>query len=125
MTGATLKGEAGFAALDALTALAILATTIALSMSALSVARRASLAASESNAARTMLLLLVNEPLKPPGTYSGVVGRFDWTLRVTDESAPASPVHLCRQAASVTGRTSDRRYDLERHRPCPPDRPAP
>jgi hypothetical protein len=118
MAGAIPEREAGFAAVDALTALAILATTIALSISALSVARRASVAASETNAARTTLLQVLGDAPRLPGVYSGTIGAFDWSLRIHEETPPNSPARLCRQRASLHGRVSGRSYADESRAPC-------
>jgi hypothetical protein len=123
--GATERDEAGFAAVDALTALVILSTTIALSIGALSSARKIQQAASETSAARAALQLLVVEASRPPGDYSGVSGQFDWTIHVSELAGPSTSLKLCQQAASIRPRTGHRRYDLETQRPCPPDAPRP
>ncbi|MDO8297668.1 MAG: hypothetical protein Q7T19_14655 [Caulobacter sp.] len=119
------ENSAGFAAVDALTALAILATTIALSIVALSVARRAAAAAAEATTARTTLLMILNDPPRPAGIYAGASSAFDWMLQVRAESPPSAPVRICTEHASLRARTSGRRYDLETGRPCAPERPLP
>lgn len=125
MAGGGRESSAGFAAVDALTALAILATTIALSIVALSVARRAAAAAAESGAARAVLLMILNEPPRPAGEYTGVSGAFDWALQVRVESPPSAPMRICAERASARLRSGGRRYDLETRRPCAPERPLP
>lgn len=115
------QDDAGFAAVDALTALVILSTTIALSIGALSSARKIGQAATEASAARTTLQLIIAEPSRLPGSYAGVSGNFDWTLQVTDESAPSAPLRVCAQKASVRPWLGGRRYELETRRPCPSD----
>lgn len=115
------KDDEGFAAVDALTALVILSTTIVLSIGALSSARKIQRAAAEASAARTVLQLVVTEVPRPPGGYSGVSGGFDWTLQVSEETAPSAPVRLCVQKVTVQSRHGRRSYDLESRRPCPSD----
>lgn len=120
-----VDGGAGFAAVDALTALAILATTIALSIGALSVAKRAAAAAQEATLARATLLMVLSDPSRPVGVYSGASGAFDWTLEVRAESPPSTPIQVCAEQAIVRARKDGRRYDLETRRPCAPVRPPP
>ena len=117
--------EAGFAAVDALTALAILATTITLSIVALSVARRAEQSASQAAAARTTMQLLLAEPARPPGLYSGSNPAFDWTLQVDQEAGSVSPVQLCAHKISLRSRAGGKLYAVQSRRPCPPDVPQP
>lgn len=115
--------ESGFAAVDALTALAILATTITLSIVALSVARRAEQSASLGRAARTTIQVLLAEPTRPPGLYSGSSSDFDWTLQVEQETGSASPVQLCAQKISLRSRAGGKLYTAQSRRPCPPHLP--
>lgn len=117
--------EAGFAAVDALTALAILATTITLSIVALSVARRAEHAASEAGAARTTMGSLLAAPARQPGLYSGSNPNFNWTLQVDREGGSASPVQLCAQRISLRSRAGGKLYTAQSRRPCPPETPQP
>lgn len=105
--------------MDALTALAILATTIALSLPALSVARRAAEASAEARAAKTALTAILNQTPRAPGSYTGVLAHFDWSLLVNQETGTSLPVRLCRQEASLRSRTSGRRYVFESRSTCP------
>ena len=125
MASGRSDNENGFAAVDALTALAILATTITLSIVALSVARRAEQSASEASAARTTLRFLLTEPARPPGLYSGSNPDFDWTLQVDQEAGGVSPVQLCAQKISLRSRGGGKLYAVQSRRPCPPDVPGP
>lgn len=112
-------GREGFAAIDALMALAILAITIALGVGGVSVARRTAQVAAETRAARVQLVALLNGPLRQPGRYSGRSRDFDWIVQVT--MAPgATTQRLCRSTAEVRGRTSRRRFDLTIDEICPP-----
>lgn len=123
---APIKGrEAGFAAVDALTALAILATTITLSIVALSAARRAEQLASQTGAARTTIQFLLAEPARPAGLYSGSNPDFHWTVQVDQEAGTASPVQLCAQMISLRSRTGGKIYTAQSRRPCPPNLPQP
>lgn len=111
--------------MDALTALGILATTIALSIAALSVARRAAVTAAETTAARATLQVILHEPPRRAGVYAGVSRGFDWTLEVREDASPSAPVRICAELVSVRARKSSRRYDLETRRPCALERPPP
>lgn len=121
----TTEHDEGFAAVDALTALAILAVTITLSIVALSVAGRAQRAATEANAARTTLQELLSEPVGQPGLYSGSNRLFNWTLQVGDISTNPSLVRLCAQKVSVRSKTSGKLYVASSQRQCPPQKPTP
>lgn len=116
--------EDGFAAVDALTALVILSTTITLSIGALSVARRAERAASEAATARSTLQFLLAEPVRTVGMYSGSNLAFDWTLQVDAEGAASAPVRVCVQRLSARSRASGKTYGIESRRPCAPQTPT-
>lgn len=115
----------GYAAIDALAALAILATTISLSITGLATARRMADTALEATRARTTVTSLLNQQAMPPGLYSGRTAQFDWTLAIEEESAPTANARLCRKQAALTGLKSGRRYTVETHDFCASPREQP
>lgn len=111
--------ESGFAAVDALVALVILATTITLAIGAVTTGRRASSLAGETRAADGLMTALLNDAVRQPGSYRGQTRRFDWRLRVA--VLPAEPpLRLCRSTVEVRGRTTRRRFVLAGDDFCPP-----
>jgi hypothetical protein len=115
----------GFAAVDALTAVAILATTLLLSIQALDSALRVSRTGREAIEARTAFAWLMDGAPRPPGAYRGRTGGFDWTLLVVDEGNTGQ-VRLCRQSIELRNHRSRRRFVQEGHSVCPlPERDAP
>ena len=113
--------SAGFAAVDALVALTILAVTISLVLGAVSIARRAAQMALETRQADQILqsALLVAPPT--PGSASGRSADFTW--RVVTE-AEAGEVRwpnrqLCRRTANLQAVASGRRYALATAEICP------
>jgi len=117
--GDSLQGEAGFASVDAMAGLAILAVTIALALSAHAMARRMSDAAVESRRAAALLQMLVDD--RGATADSGSFGGFEWRVEVLREPAqgvePRSSV--CRRAARVQSLASGRAYTLDTLAPCP------
>ncbi|ATQ43430.1 hypothetical protein [Caulobacter mirabilis] len=111
--------EGGFAAIDALAALGILAVTISLSIAALSTARGLGDAGLEAARARTLLTGVLNAGAQPPGAYGGRASRFAWTLDVAEENEGPG-VRVCRRRAEARGLASDRRYVFETRAICPP-----
>lgn len=113
-----VAGEAGFAAVDALAALAILAVTISLSISALVTARGLGERSLEATQARTLLSTLLSGGAQPPGAYGGRQARFSWALDVTAEGDQAG-VRICRRRVEARSLTSERSYVYETRAVCP------
>jgi hypothetical protein len=108
--------EAGFAAVDALVALTILATAIGFSMGAVSIARRSAGAAEEAHAARTQLQYLIETASKDTNVRTGgFVGRVSLAELPGDTSGP----RLCRRTASLHSVRSGRDYGLSVLGFCP------
>jgi len=112
------RGQSGFAAVDAITALAILATTIALSISALSVGRRAAMSAAETEQAQTSMLALLDQSVPAEGVSSGSLSDFDWSIAATPTERSLTPVSVCRVDVSLRSRISGRRYRFFSHKVC-------
>lgn len=109
---------AGFAAVDALMALTILAITIAFAINAVGVGQRAARTASETRNAQALMSALLNAPIRQPGVHRGASSGFDWTVTVTPRSGHMSPI-LCDTKVEVAGRTSRRTYQLSTAEICP------
>jgi hypothetical protein len=113
--------EAGFAAIDALTALAILSVTLGLAVQAVDTARRTALAALEARRAEAALDGLLGPQARALGVTTGAWPGFDWSLQVEplDPATDASPSRLCRRALALTARPSGRVYRASTVGPCP------
>lgn len=109
---------AGFAAVDALMALTILAITIAFAINAVSVGQRAARAASETRKAEVLMVALLDAPTRQPGVYRGTGSDMAWTVTVTPRLGQMSPM-LCDTKVEVAGRTSRRTYQLATAETCP------
>ncbi len=112
------EGEAGFASVDALVALSILAVTITLALGAAVSARRVSAAGLEATRARAVLGGLMNGPVQPPGVYRGRTPDFSWRVEISQTGPAPAPVELCRRRAEVRAIRSNRRYSYETRAVC-------
>ncbi len=108
------KGTRGFAAVDALVALSILAAIFALGLEAMISSRRIAFAASEAQQATILLRYLLAREAPPGLDETGSLSGFNWRVQTAylppDPGAPA--VTLCRRWAGATGARSGRRYVL-------------
>ena len=108
-------GGDGFAAIDALVALTLLALTISLALQGMTSARRLASRAVELRQASALLQYLVDAGARDPGEQSGVLQPFQWRLvveaRPADSQTPA--LHLCTRTAIVTQIQSHRQYRLQ------------
>jgi hypothetical protein len=106
--------DGGFAAVDALVALTILATTLALALHATATSRSLAARALQSERAGALLQYLLQAGSHEPGQWSGRAEGFDWRLDVAlqgpDPHAPA--LRTCRRTASAREQTSGRRFSL-------------
>ena len=118
--------EGGFATVDALVGLVVLAMTVSLALQALTGSRRLAERALEIGQAEALLQYLVDAGTTSIGVHTGRVGAFQWNLRVAaeplDMQAPA--VRLCRQEAELVERRSGRHYHLQTISFCSPPDPS-
>ncbi len=119
------KSEEGFAAVDAMVALAILAGTFAVGASALGSARRIAAAAAEMGAADATLRLVADQQPGTLGDSSGRSGRFQWRAQTVLSEMVASGPAICRRTAAVTSTRSGRRYELNTYVFCLPPEAKP
>jgi hypothetical protein len=110
----------GFAAVDALVALAVLATTVALSLTAADTARRAAALAGETRGAEVLMRRLVYAPAEALGVRTGRTRDFAWSVRLAAEPSTAPEIPACRRRVEVTGLGSGRTYAGSMLEPCPP-----
>ena len=109
------RGEEGFAAVDALVGLTILALTLSLALQALGSSRNLAATALETQQATRLLQYLVDSSPNRIGALTGVTGGFGWRLQVAMEPADlqAANLRLCRWSAEAVNAKSRRRYDLD------------
>jgi hypothetical protein len=112
----------GFAAVDALVALSILATTIILALSAAQTARQTAVAASEMRRAEDLLRYLVDTAPWTMGRTSGHTTAFAWRIDTepTGTVAPTSSVQICSRSAQLRGVLTGRSYRIDTAAICLP-----
>ena len=118
--------EGGFAAIDALVALMILATTIALCLRAVETARKAAVAANETRYATQLLRDLLDASPRKLGTLMGHTPDFAWRLDMspafTALELPGGT--LCERSAKLVNIDSGRAYSLATTEACPKAPPS-
>ena len=119
-------GAHGFAAVDALVALTILASTLALGLEALISTRRVAFSASETRQAQVLLEHLVARETRSGLSEAGSLAGVNW--RTSTSYLPADPgawgLSLCRRLAQATSARSGRRYTLATAGFCRPAKGA-
>jgi len=102
-------------------ALAILSSTIILSLAAIQEARGASLAGAEARRARVEMQYLLDTASPVEGLRSGRAGGFDWRLD-TRATGPGSlsGAQICSLTAQLASLSSGRRYRLATTEICAP-----
>ena len=116
--GGGLEGRSertgGFAAVDALVGLTILATVISLAVAALASARRVAMSALETAQASAELRLLLSLRNPAPGVQHGRDGTFDWLVEQTAsaDAGPSQLALLCGRRAIATSIRTGRRYQM-------------
>ena len=119
--------ESGFATVDAIVGLTVLALAISLALQSLDVSRRLAARSLEVRRASSLLQYLVDAGSTRIGPHTGSLGPFRYSLSV--EPLPADPqapaVRLCRRTADVSDSQSGRRYRLEMTDFCVPPEQLP
>lgn len=106
--------------MDAVVALTILATSIALVLQNAGTAKHLAEAARETEDARTLGMFLLETAPGAPGVTTGRSGAFAWAMSVTTASvAPFAQVRLCRRRVEVTALATTRRYVMATSSICP------
>lgn len=113
------QDEDGYAAVDALVALTMLATTIVLSIAATHAGLRAAAAALEARQSTLLMKDLIARGETGPSTVQAKDDRYAWRLVV---GAPtATSIATCAQTAEVTALRTGRRYRLATSKICLPE----
>jgi hypothetical protein len=118
------RRDAGFAAIDALVALTIFATTIVFATAALHTAGQGSTAALEARQAKEALAGAIERASTNVGASQGEGPRFAWALTVHPPFLTAGGIALCEQEAVVTAKASGRKYRLASGGICPMAAPS-
>lgn len=113
--------DEGFAAIDAMVALAILATVVALCLVAGHTAVRLSAAAAETRQAEGELRYLLAAAPRGIGAVSGRGAGFDWQVvtRSVMQSAQGT-IRVCERTAVVRSLATQRGYRIGADEACPP-----
>jgi hypothetical protein len=120
--GSQSESDGGFVLADALTALSILSTTIALGLGTASVAHKISHAVAETREARVSLAYLMDRPMPEMRDDTSMDGQFRWRLSLnpTGQSRFGGAASLCDRTAEVTSLVSHKTYKATRLQVCPP-----
>jgi hypothetical protein len=114
------RRDSGFAAVDAVVALMVLATTLTLVLENAETAKRLASAADESQRARLLGAYLLETPPIRAGVATGQSSGFAWTLdTVASQVASLQQIQLCKRTARLTAATSGRQYAMVTARICP------
>lgn len=113
------QADAGFAAVDALVALSIIAVAMVLSFEALTQASRAASAALEVRRAETLLRNVLEAAPRTYDTSGGASGGFTWRVD-TQATGAERPIAICRRAAALRHVASGRGYEASTLETCPP-----
>src|SRR5690348_4924627 len=114
----TPKSVRGFALVDALVALTLLAITLALALRSAETGRQLANSAFEAHAASALLGKLMGDP--PAAELTGSDQVFDWTVRLIETPAEQSLLaDLCVQSATVRSKRTGRSFAAGRVVVCP------
>lgn len=112
-------GEAGYAAVDALVALMILASTLVCAVSASHGSRLAADAALELRRANELTAYLLETSPTTPGETSGQADGFAWTRTVSQPVDTFGPGAVCERSIELIGLRDQRRYSAKTNAICP------
>jgi len=114
------SSSAGFAAVDALVALTILASTLILALGAAGSAQRAAAAGLEARRVQLLLGFLMILPKDRLGIWSGADRGLDWTLELSRaaDGSIQGVWPLCRRVAKASNPRTGRHYDLSTIETC-------
>ena len=110
--------EGGYAAVDAMVALLIVALTSALCIRLGDQAIRTARRAHEIQTASVVLDGLLQRPASNRSAMQGEVDAFRWSLR-NDVADAGRPIAICSRSGEIVSSQSGRRYDLSALAPCP------
>ncbi len=110
--------NAGFAAVDALVALAILSSTIVVGLAALHSGRQLAATALEAHRATELLQDVLSRKLDTPGLTVARSGDMVWRLTVGEPDVISAASALCRADAEVVADKTGRHYKMSTARIC-------
>lgn len=116
------EGQGGFAAVDALVAVTILSSSLALSLMAVQIAARASRAAGETHDAELLLRDILERTAGQAGVWRGRDQGLDWSAETQISHTSTSPgrrAEPCLRVAQARG-TSGRAYRIATADICQP-----
>lgn len=111
--------KAGFAAVDALVAVTVLASSLSLSLVAAEVSARASRAASETRAAEGLLCGRLHQFDGSAGSSSGTELALTWRMDAVPTAHSERPAP-CILTTTAEGKKSSRKYQLQTLALCHP-----
>ena len=115
------SAQDGFAAVDAMVALTILASTVVLCLAAVQGAGRINAAAAETHRAEGELRYLLDVSPRAVGAVSGQDGGFSWRVRTEPErESRQGTAQICARTATARSQTSGRTYTLATAEVCLP-----
>jgi hypothetical protein len=119
---ARCEAEEGYAAVDALVALMLIAAALAAAFPALAQAARVADSAREVRSAKAFLAHLLEASPATLQVQTGETSEFRWRVAMEPTGAER-PVAICRQAAQLVHRESGRRYVAATLEACPAEEP--
>lgn len=111
--------EAGYAAVDALVALMILASTLICAVSAAHTSRTTAEVALEFRKANELAAYLLESSPDASGATSGQLDGFNWTRDVAEPVSTFGPSAICERRVSVTAIRDGRRFEARGNAVCP------
>ena len=114
------RSSPGFAAIDAMVSLLIIATTIVLGLQGLRQGRDVAIAAEERRQVRVLITHVLETGASSFELAQGETNGLIWKLQ-TQASDLGRPISVCRRVLVVTARASGRLFSTSTRRPCPED----
>lgn len=111
--------EAGYAAVDALVALMILASTLICAVSAAHTSRTTAEIALEFRRANELTAYLLETSPDTPGETAGQLDGFSWTRGVAEPVTTFGPSAICERHVTVTAIRDGRRFEARGNAVCP------
>lgn len=119
MQAGDANNDDGFAMVDALTALVVLAVTVTLCISTVTIGRRLALSAADTRQAGAALEYLMDVQLETAGTLAGAQGSLRWRLSLERLNLPSMIYPACRRSAEVRVRPEGKAFAAASFEPCP------
>jgi hypothetical protein len=115
------RSSDGIVAVDAMIALMILSTTVALSLQVVDTARRVAVRASEMRYAEAALRGYADAGITSIGFQTGTGDRFTWKVSLTPNGGDTVALRTCTKVVDLRALASGRAYRVATTVPCPRD----